>query len=393
MTPPGLSLARLLSARGVVQDPAWHRALLAVDRSAFVPDTVWVRSGADPGGYDLFTARPRTDPDVARWISEDYALMTQVDDGRPAGPGGSGIVPTSSISQPSLVVRMLEALDARDGDTVLEVGTGTGYNTALLCERFGDQSVTSIEVDPAVAEDARTRLHAAGYKPRLLVGEGADPPPGPYDHVLATVAARRVPPAWVAQTRSGGTIVTPWGPGFTSAALLRLEASEKAARGRMVGDAAFMWLRDQRQQVRPWREFVNENDPEAVTEFRALNPRVVADRSPGWGVVLGWLVPDLAYTAFEAAEDNVEAAGEATVYVYDRAGSWALAEYEPGGGPYETRRGGVRDLWGEITRARQVWCETGRPGRDRLGVTVGADGGHTLWVDRPEQAIAARPGP
>ncbi|GAB3441812.1 hypothetical protein GCM10027570_08390 [Streptomonospora sediminis] len=385
---PGLGLARLLAGRGAIQDPAWHRAVLAVDRAVFVPETVWVRTSGTNGDPELFAPYPRTDPDVARWIHEDYALVTQMDDGHPAGPGGTGVVPTSSISQPSLVVRMLHALDARDGDTVLEIGTGTGYNTALLCERFGDESVTSVEVDPDVAEAARARLHSLGYKPRLIVGDGGSVPGGePYDHVLSTVAARRIPSVWVARTRYGGRIVTPWGPGFTSAALLRMDAASEVAHGRLVGDAAFMWLRDQRVKVAPWREFVYEDDPQAVTGHIALNPRCVADRDAGWGVVLGHLVPALGYASFEADEDTPADAGEATVYVYDRDRSWALAEYVPAGGPYETRRGGPRDLWAEIAHARKVWHEAGRPGRDRLGVTVAADGTHRLWADSPDQVL------
>nr|WP_274613895.1 methyltransferase domain-containing protein [Streptomonospora nanhaiensis] len=339
----------------------------------------------------MFEPYPRTDPDVARWVNEDYALITQVDDGSPTGPDGSGVVPSSSISQPSLVVAMLQAMDARDGDTVLEIGTGTGYSTALLCERLGDENVTSVEIDPGVAERARERLHGFGYKPRLVVGDGAHPPEGPYDRVIATVAARSVPAAWITRTRPGGTVVSPWGPGFTSAGLLRLEVGEGTAQGRMIADAAFMWLRGQRRSADPWHTFVDEHDPAAVAGHTDLNPRVVADRDPGWGVVLGWRVPGLAYASFEADPDNHPAAGEATVYVYDRAGSWALGEYVPAGPPYETLRAGPRDLWAEIAAAREVWRAAGSPGRDRLGLTVTAGGGHRLWVDTPADPVD--PGP
>ncbi|WP_420161199.1 methyltransferase domain-containing protein [Nocardiopsis sp. CNT-189] len=359
-----------------------------MDRSAFIPETVWTDTGDD----GVFRPYPRADPDVQAWMHQDYALVTQVDDGSPAGPDGTGVVPTSSISQPSLVVAMLEALELHGGERVLEIGTGTGYNTALLCERLGSENVVSVEVDPVVAEQARRTLHGLGYKPALIVGDGAADVPGqePFDHVLSTVAARRIPPAWIAQARPSGRIVAPWGPGFTSAALLRLVVDEDgSAHGRLLRDAAFMWLRDQRRPIGSWRDFVDEDDPAAAASEIPVNPRVVSDRASGWGVVLGHLVPGLGYASYEAAENDLSAAGEATVYIYDRegSGSWGVGEYTPAGAPYEAQRRGPRDLWTEVTAARTTWEEAGRPGRDRLGLTVERDGRQVLWVDDPTKPL------
>ncbi|WP_017541619.1 methyltransferase domain-containing protein [Nocardiopsis halophila] len=357
-------------------------------REAFIPDTVWVRTRR--AGHTVFAPYPRTDSDVSRWIHQDYALMTQVDDGEPAGPDGTGIVPTSSLSQPSLVVAMLQALDVADGERVLEIGTGTGYNLALLCERLGDDRVVSIEVDPGVAEQARRTLGELGYKPVILTGDGASGAPdhGPFDHVLATVGAKRLPPAWLEQVRPGGRVVVPWGPGFTSAALLRLVTDEGGrAHGRLLQDAAFMWLREQRRTVDSWRDHIDEDAPAGTTAgTTTLNPRVAADPDPGWGVVVGHLVPELVAHVAEAAADT-EAAGEATVRLYDRAGSWAIGEYSPADTSYEVLRSGPRDLWAEVASARAVWEAAGRPGRDRLGVTVHPDGRQEVWVDAPENVL------
>ncbi|GAB3214141.1 methyltransferase domain-containing protein [Marinactinospora endophytica] len=387
MISPGARIARVLTAKGAIQDTAIHRAVLAVDRAAFIPGTVWVSS--DEPGWD----RPVTsaDPDYHRWVHEDWALVTQVDDGVPAREDGYGRLPTSSISQPSLVVGMLQALDVATGHRVLEIGTGTGYNTALLCELAGEDGVVSVEVDESVAGQAAANLKSTGYAPRLVVGDGTrEVDGGPFDRVIATVAARSIPAAWIGQTRPGGRIITPWSPGGGPGVLVHLAVTEAGnASGRIVGDAAFMMLRSQRSGHDPWGSYVNEDDPAAVPGETTVNPRWVSDRSSGWWVVLGHLVPGLGYVSFEAEEDEPQAAGEATVYVYDRdgSGSWALGEYSPEGGPFEAKRCGPRDLWAEVGAAREVWLGAGRPGQDRFGLTVTSDGEHRLWVDEPGNVL------
>ncbi len=150
-----------------------------------------------------------------RWLemaSGDDSVVTQVDDGHPAGPRDGGDLPTSSASRPNVVALMLKHLNIRGAERVLEIGTGTGWNAALLAHRFGADRVTTIEVDPEVAACARTALAGAGYGAVCVVtGNGAAgyPPRAPYDRVIATVACRDVPYAWVAQTRPGGRIVAP----------------------------------------------------------------------------------------------------------------------------------------------------------------------------------------
>ena len=85
---------------------------------------------------------------------------------------------TSSSSLPALVLTMLEALEVTDGDRVLEIGTGSGYNAVLLCERLGSDRVTSVDIDPELVELARERLAANGYTPALAAVDGAAIPRG-----------------------------------------------------------------------------------------------------------------------------------------------------------------------------------------------------------------------
>lgn len=107
-----------------------------------------------------------TDPkEWSKIAYRDESLVTQLDGHLMADQAVGPVpgVPTSSSTTPVTVVGMIEALDIEDGHTVLEIGTGTGYSTALMCHRLGEDNVTTIEVDPGVAARADAALEAAGF--------------------------------------------------------------------------------------------------------------------------------------------------------------------------------------------------------------------------------------
>jgi protein-L-isoaspartate(D-aspartate) O-methyltransferase len=117
-----------------------------------------------------------------------------------------------TISQPFIVALMTELLDLAPGARVLEIGTGSGYQAAVLAALGAE--VFSIETIPALAERAREALTRAGFpQVRVRQGDGAAgwPEAAPFDAVIVTAAARAVPPALVAQLRPGGRMVIPLG--------------------------------------------------------------------------------------------------------------------------------------------------------------------------------------
>jgi len=93
------------------------------------------------------------------------------------------------------MIRMLEALDIADGQRVLEIGTGTGYNAALLSHRLGDHFVHSVDIDPQRVEQARERITRLGYQPTLgtVDGAGGWPAHAPYDGIIATCSVPAIP--------------------------------------------------------------------------------------------------------------------------------------------------------------------------------------------------------
>ncbi|WP_329518785.1 protein-L-isoaspartate O-methyltransferase family protein [Spirillospora sp. NBC_01491] len=136
----------------------------------------------------------------------------------------------------------------------MTVAAGTGYNAALLAEIVGAENVVSVEIDPGLAEQARGSLRRSGHAVAVVTadGESGYPAGAPYDRVVATAAATEVPYAWVAQTRPGGRLLVPWGPGVhpdNPLALLTVQ-DDGTAVGRFIAPAWFMPLRGQRCSAR-----------------------------------------------------------------------------------------------------------------------------------------------
>jgi protein-L-isoaspartate(D-aspartate) O-methyltransferase len=120
-----------------------------------------------------------------------------------------------TISAPSMIAIMLEEARLRPGERILEIGTGSGYHAALLAFLVGPRNVVSIERLEALAERARSNLASVGLgEVTVVVGDGSlgYPDRAPYDGIMATAAAPRIPDPWAAQLSSRGRIVAPVGP-------------------------------------------------------------------------------------------------------------------------------------------------------------------------------------
>jgi protein-L-isoaspartate(D-aspartate) O-methyltransferase len=156
-----------------ISDPRVLSAMETVPRHRFLPDT------DDPAAYD------------------DYPL-----------PIGGG----QTISQPYMVALMTECLHLTGDERVLEIGTGSGYQAAILAEL--SRQVISIERLSSLAERARTILADLGHhNVKVVVGDGSlgYPDDAPYDRIIVTAASPKVAKPWLEQLADGGRLVVPLG--------------------------------------------------------------------------------------------------------------------------------------------------------------------------------------
>ena len=209
------SLIATLKQAGLLNAPL-EAAFRAVPRAAFLPNLA---------------------PDQ---VYKDEALPIKYDE------DGSIL---SSSSQPSMMAIMLRQLDLKPGQNVLEIGTGTGYNAALIQQLVGDEGrVTTVEIDAPLAELARANLQRVLMgRVQVVQGDGANGyvPRANYDRIMATAGIWDVPAAWSRQLMPKGILVAPlWLEGFevSAALMLQTDRSLYSANNRLCG---FIPLRGQ----------------------------------------------------------------------------------------------------------------------------------------------------
>ncbi|MFJ8312711.1 MULTISPECIES: methyltransferase domain-containing protein [unclassified Streptomyces] len=366
----------------------WAPAFAAVPRAAFLPDLIWP--------FDMETGRSvpvARSEDPERWYryaDADVPIVTQWDDGAHSGTR-PGHVSTSSASMPSVVFSMLRDLGVRPGERALEIGTGTGWNAALLAHRLGAAHVVSVEVDAAVATAAHKALERVGAGVHVVCGDGfrGCAEAAPYDRIIATCGLRSIPFAWVEQCRPGGVIVAPWGTHYTHGdAVARLVVSDdgRSASGRFTGPVEFMKLRAQRRPLVSHSEYVPYGVAEGDESSTAIaEGEFMGGRFDPREFALGLCVPDCVLTVDEKRE------GARPVWFYglsDR--SWACVQFREGG-TARVWQSGPRRLWDEVQAALAWWNGQGRPGFDRFGLTVNS-AGEQAWLDTPDHLVPVRSG-
>ncbi|MGW0880438.1 ATP-grasp peptide maturase system methyltransferase [Streptomyces sp. NPDC002671] len=366
-------MAAVLASKGVLKSPWLRGAVETVPREQFLHPGVFLDEGR--------TWRPvtavGTDPD--EWLKIAYSLdtlTTQLDGHLTSDQTGEPVagVPTSSSTDPTTVVGMIEALDLKAEHRALEIGTGTGYSTALMCHYLGEDNVTTIEVDPQVAARADAALDSAGCSTWTVTGDGllGHPHRAPYDRVIATCAVRRIPYAWIRQTKPGGIVLGtvgswPWGTGLAKVTV----GEDGTAEGTIIGRSSFMQARA--QAVTPLAGDLSArtaySDSERVTRVAPL-------------LLEEWMPAFLAQLAAPGAQfvRAARADGSPLRYLFAPERE-SFAEFIADGENWTVRQGGPVALWDDIERSLVAWQDAGAPDIDAIRLRVTSTS-HLYWIDR-----------
>lgn len=197
------------------QDMAREQMIATIEEHASFAPTAVEGGQLDTTVLDAMRSIPREE-----FVPDDLRQFAYDDRPLPIGYG-------QTISQPFMVALMTDLLDVGEGDKVLEIGTGSGYQAAVLSPLVSE--VYTIEIVPGLGESATQRLTELGFdnvKTMIADGYFGWPEAGPFDGIIVTAAATQIPPPLIEQLIPGGRMVIPVGGPFAAQQLMLVEKHE-----------------------------------------------------------------------------------------------------------------------------------------------------------------------
>ncbi|BAU81459.1 hypothetical protein SLA_0504 [Streptomyces laurentii] len=366
--PHMVALAATLVQAGAIRTTEWARVFGDVPRHVFVPR--WFEQETNDKGIAVWREHHSTaTPDDLAAVYRDLTLVIALDPdtAEQVDTDAWTGIPTSSSTLPSLMAGMLEDLDLTEGCRVLEIGTGTGYNAALLSARLGEHLVYSVDIDPALVLAAQERLSTAGYTPQLVPGDGTlgYPTGETFDRIIATCSVPAIPAAWIEQSKPGTVIVSDIALGIEGG-IVRLEVDETGhAAGRFTATSGRFMAARTDARTYPARQRPPLL-PETTTRPTAVTAADIREHYP-FRLLLAFHLPEaeLVY--------HRDAAGALSLQIQGPDGSWGRTPLA-GDDTELVTCGGDPALWGQVENAWRWWNTAGRPAHDRFAYARKTDG-------------------
>ncbi|MFI0776262.1 protein-L-isoaspartate O-methyltransferase [Streptomyces sp. NPDC021212] len=361
-----------LEATGALGPGLVRNALLVLAREVLMPQAYVRRSvpGEKPPRWELLDwAAPQDRPELLGLLYGGDSVLVQHDGepllGRARGTR-SGASITSMSTVMGLTAALLEELDLRPGQRVLDVGTGAGVTAAVACQVCGDQAVVTLDRDRHLTEAAAVRLGDLGFRPEVVCGSGDQGcPVRVFERIFVSYTVERVPVALVEQLAPRGKLlahVTTASPSWPALAVVErtadgqlraeLRAVEFAHRAGHGMERIFL-SEDFRQRI--------ATEPGTWTQQSMLAPPADIDR--GLWLAADHLLGGGLVRDFSAEHLVIGAPG---------CGSWLRVE-PAGQRRWSVTAHGPRDIWKEIQDLAVLWRMAGSPDRYRL--SFDPDGG------------------
>lgn len=353
--PRRLRMIEALYHHGFLFRNSWKMAFRAIPRELFLPEF----SVRTPHGLEHYALAADVEGTLRR-IYSTHELITQLDDHG---------TPTSTATAPGILAVMLEQVGAERGDRVLEIGTGCGYTTALLCHAVGDNAVHSVDIHPDLVGTARHALARLDYHPTIVTDDGARglPELAPYDRLLGTCDVTRIPSAWVQQMTPGGVIVA-----SLAEVLVRLTVTEHGTAAGVLGEHTWcLPLRDDAVDVALTSSDVITLASGDAPRQSAVLPRQLEGSSMTFLRTL--IHPEIQFAVGVIGDQRTYFLAEPTT------GSWARVIPGVGIGAVAiAEQSGPRRLWDDVVALGGQWEALGHPAPGDYSLTVTPDGTHTL---------------
>jgi methyltransferase of ATP-grasp peptide maturase system len=381
------ALVHQLTRNGCLHSSAWRMAFEQTPRHVFVPDIITMSesgpattSGAHPAQHQSWLERVYSDDSlVTQHLAHPSIMMA---DAKPL------LVSTSSSTMPSLMARMLEALDVHDGHRVLEIGTGTGYNAALLCHRLGSDNVVSIDIDPALVAAAGKHLASLGHHPTLIVGDGAAgvASHAPYDRIIATAAVADIPLPWIEQLAPGGKILANLRGDLAGGTLCLLTKDDDEVIGPILPVGGhFMWLRpDADSPLRAAEQPYTRSSRRAARTSTALDASTLIDNDSFRFLLQLQLRGARGFRLTKVHDPILRTLRHGMISIEASDGSYAEAIADPEvDGQLRVIQVGPRRLWDTVEATHQLWQHLGQPDPGRFGIVANPTT-QFVWFDNDD---------